>query len=83
MCKSEREEDGDSVFVDEYGVNENGATHLRKCVSKEPASGTVRDRDEGVTALSLDDLDVIGSARAGIGNRGEAWVFARRRRLGR
>ena len=63
VCKAEREEMGDEVFAEEYGVNDNNADAFGKCVSEE-----ARERDgagsgdEGASP-ETDDPTVIGSAR--------------------
>ncbi len=65
-CKSEREEMGDEAFVDEYGVNENGANAFGKCVSKEASERNgVGSGDEG-ESLEPDDPTVIGLRSRGL-----------------
>ncbi|MGH3044479.1 MAG: hypothetical protein ACRDM2_07105 [Gaiellaceae bacterium] len=62
-CKSEREEMGDDAFVDEYGVNENGANAFGKCVSKEARERDGAGSGDEGESLEPDDPTVIGSAR--------------------
>lgn len=64
-CRSEREEMGDEAFVDEYGVNENGANAFGKCVSKEARERDGAGSGDVGASLEPDDPTVVGSAREG------------------